>query len=158
MSGVILLHLLQPPTKLPSISSLSLPRLIVFIGAPFNSLHNSYSLPVARFLAPLKPSNSPPTMSHAGKSWSILPQIDIFHVAPLYNVGWSHGKERLSNQLNFAKVSCHFNLITDHPTTKDEKSKNVASASPLQYMARCNRDASVGKPSNKGQVFRKYYV
>ncbi|KAL7487639.1 hypothetical protein ACHAW6_013215, partial [Cyclotella cf. meneghiniana] len=31
--------------------------------------------------------------------------IDIFHVAPLYNVGWSHGKERLSNQLNFAKTT-----------------------------------------------------
>jgi isopenicillin N synthase-like dioxygenase len=45
----------------------------------------------------------------------------------LYNAGWSHGKEKLGDEPDFAKASYYFNPITDAPGTEVEREKYPAS-------------------------------
>ena len=45
----------------------------------------------------------------------------------LYNAGWSHGKEKLGDEPDFAKASYYFNPLTDSPGTQDEREKYPAS-------------------------------
>lgn len=46
----------------------------------------------------------------------------------LYNAGWSHGKEKLGDQPDFAKGSFYFNPVTDLPGTDEDRRKY-----PLSY-------------------------
>ncbi len=39
----------------------------------------------------------------------------------LYNAGWSHGKEKLGDQPDFAKGSFYFNPVTDLPGTEEDR-------------------------------------
>mmetsp|Transcript_26205 Transcript_26205/g.32300 ORF Transcript_26205/g.32300 Transcript_26205/m.32300 type:complete len:435 (-) Transcript_26205:123-1427(-) len=46
----------------------------------------------------------------------------------MYNTGWSHGKEKLKNNIpDYAKGSYYFNPITDSPGTEEERDKYPAS-------------------------------
>jgi isopenicillin N synthase-like dioxygenase len=45
----------------------------------------------------------------------------------LYNSGWSHGKEKLGDEPDFAKASYYFNPLTDVPGTPEEREKYPAS-------------------------------
>ncbi len=38
-----------------------------------------------------------------------------------YNAGWSHGKEKLGDEPDFAKASYYFNPLTDVPGTQEER-------------------------------------
>ncbi|KAL7540220.1 hypothetical protein ACHAXR_009951 [Thalassiosira sp. AJA248-18] len=44
-----------------------------------------------------------------------------------FNAGWSHGKEKLGDEPDFAKASYYFNPITDKPGTEDERERYPAS-------------------------------
>eukprot|EP00985_Skeletonema_marinoi_P010126 scaffold4772_cov95-Skeletonema_marinoi.AAC.2 len=44
-----------------------------------------------------------------------------------YNAGWSHGKEKLGDEPDFAKASYYFNPLTDVPGTQEEREKYPAS-------------------------------
>jgi len=44
-----------------------------------------------------------------------------------YNAGWSHGKEKLGEEPDFAKASYYFNPITDVPGTEEERERYPAS-------------------------------
>ena len=45
----------------------------------------------------------------------------------MYNAGWSHGKEKLGDEPDFAKASYYFNPLTDKPGTDAEREKYPAS-------------------------------
>lgn len=45
----------------------------------------------------------------------------------LYNAGWSHGREKLSAEPDFAKASYYFNPLVDVPGTQEERDKYPAS-------------------------------
>lgn len=44
-----------------------------------------------------------------------------------YNAGWSHGKEKLGDEPDFAKASYYFNPLTDVPGTQEEREQFPAS-------------------------------
>mmetsp|Transcript_28275 Transcript_28275/g.60253 ORF Transcript_28275/g.60253 Transcript_28275/m.60253 type:complete len:400 (-) Transcript_28275:246-1445(-) len=44
-----------------------------------------------------------------------------------FNAGWSHGKEKLGDEPDFAKASYYFNPITDKPGTEEERERYPAS-------------------------------
>eukprot|EP00929_Paragymnodinium_shiwhaense_P045046 TRINITY_DN23063_c0_g1_i1.p1 TRINITY_DN23063_c0_g1~~TRINITY_DN23063_c0_g1_i1.p1 ORF type:complete len:371 (+),score=94.36 TRINITY_DN23063_c0_g1_i1:94-1206(+) len=48
---------------------------------------------------------------------------NIEHEASMYNVGWSHGKEKLGDKPDFAKGSFYFNPLTDTPGSPEERQK-----------------------------------
>ena len=44
-----------------------------------------------------------------------------------YNAGWSHGKEKLGDEPDYAKASYYFNPLTDVPGTKEDRETYPAS-------------------------------
>eukprot|EP00986_Skeletonema_menzelii_P010261 scaffold4987_cov135-Skeletonema_menzelii.AAC.1 len=68
-------------------------------------------LPMAHALAHLKP-----------QCYQALEDPTSF-----YNTGWSHGKEKLGDEPDYAKASYYFNPLTDLPGTQDEREKYPAS-------------------------------
>lgn len=68
-------------------------------------------LPMAHALAHLKP-----------QCYQALEDPTSF-----YNAGWSHGKEKLGDEPDYAKASYYFNPLTDLPGTQDEREKYPAS-------------------------------
>ena len=54
-------------------------------------------------------------------------QEKLTDVDSMYNAGWSHGKEKLGDEPDWAKGSFYFNPLTDQPGTQEDRAKFPAS-------------------------------
>lgn len=54
-------------------------------------------------------------------------QENLTDVDSMYNAGWSHGKEKLGDEPDWAKGSFYFNPLTDQPGTQEDRAKFPAS-------------------------------
>ena len=64
------------------------------------------------------------TLAHLPKDYL---EQHLTDSASLYNVGWSHGKEKLGDKPDWAKGSFYFNPLTDTPGSDEDRAQYPAS-------------------------------